>query len=364
MRKRIFLALFFLTCTVAIVHAQVSECPDAVETSLKSVAELCNPLSRNAACYGSKTVDSVTFDSPRPADFFTNPGDRSELLKLREIHPQPLSATDNSFGIALLNVQANVPNTLPGQAVIFMLMGDAKLTNEVAADSQQESAFQSFYFLPGPGKKDCYEAEPTLTIQTPGNITVNMMFNGVDTEFSPGTLLTITPSVCTIHRGNIIQRVGTDKASLLANQTVDIHIDSDGKINVDDLRDISQNEYQQGLRIQTTLNKVAVANGWSEQLITPPRAYGEEPGSTTAAATDVPVATPVPEATVAPATTSEPGDQSTCAAQYTVLRGDTLRKIADQFKTTVKAIVDANKISNQNLIVPGQILCIPGPASG
>lgn len=358
MLKRIFLTVFSLLCTVAIVHAQATECPAAVETALKSVADVCTPMSRNAACYGAKTVDSVTFDSPRPANFFTNPGDRSDLLKLREIHPQPLNPTDNSFGVALLNVQANVPNTLPGQAVVFMLLGDAKLTNEVPADSKQQTAFQSFYFLPGPGKKDCYESEPTLTIQTPGNITVNFMFNGVDTEFSPGTLLTITPSVCTIHRGNIIQRVGKDQAALLANQTVDIKIESDGKVVVNALRDISQNEYQRGLQLQTTLNKIAVANGWGEQLITPPRAYGAEPGSTTATVTDVPAATAVPAATVAPT------GQSTCIAQHTVLRGETLRKIAQQYHVTIQAIVDANKITNPNLIVPGQILCIPGSVSG
>lgn len=352
MRKRIFLALFFLTCTVAIVHAQVADCPAVVQTALKSVADLCSPLNRNAACYGAKMVNSVTFDNPRPADFFAIPGDRSELLKLREIQPQPLDLSNNSFGIALLNVQANVPNTLPGQGVLFMLMGDAKLTNEVPADSKQDTAFQSFYFLPGLGREGCYEAEPTLTIQTPGNISVNMMFNGVDTEFSPGTLLTITPKVCTIHRGNIIQRVGTDKASLLANQTVDIHIGSDGKIVVDSLRDISQQEYQRGLRLQATLNKVAVDNGWSEQLITPPRAYGQEPVDSTTLTTPVPAATAVS------------GDATTCATQHTVARGDTLKKIAERYKTTIQAIVDANKITNPNLILPGQILCIPAPASG
>ena len=348
MLKRIFLVFFCLTCTVAIVHAQVSDCPDTVGSALKSVTTVCDSMNRNQACYGSKMVDSVTFDNPRPANFFMAPGDHSDLLKLREIHPQPLDTTTNSFGVALLNVQANVPNTLPGQAVIFMLMGDAKLTNEVPADSKQQTAFQSFYFLPGPGKKGCYEAEPTLTIQTPGNITVNMMFNGVDTEFSPGTLLTITPSVCTIHRGNIIQRVGTDKASLLSNQTVDIKIDSDGKVVVNDLRDISQNEYQRGLQIQTTLNQIAVANGWGEQLITPPRAYGEEPSSTSTIATAV------------PAPTTVPANQSTCVAQHTVVRGETLRKIAEQYHTTIQAIVAANKITNPNLIVLGQVLCIPG----
>src|ERR1051325_10808324 len=93
MFKRIFLFVFCMTCIVAIVHAQVADCSSTVETALTSVADLCNPLSRNGACYGSKTVDSVTFDNPRPADFFTNPGDRSELLQLREIHPHRLSAT-------------------------------------------------------------------------------------------------------------------------------------------------------------------------------------------------------------------------------------------------------------------------------
>src|SRR3982751_6185947 len=107
MLKRIFLTVFCLLCTVALVHAQATECPEAVETALKSVSDLCTSLDRNAACYGAKTVDSVTFDNPRPVNFFMNPGDHSELIKLREIHPQPLNATDNSLGVALLNIQAN-----------------------------------------------------------------------------------------------------------------------------------------------------------------------------------------------------------------------------------------------------------------
>ncbi len=358
MRKRIFLALFLFVCTVAVVHAQTDDCPEVVETALKSAADICNPLSRNAACYASKTVDSVTFDNPRPADFFTAPGDRTELLKLREIHPQPLNPADNSFGVALLNIQANVPNTLPGQGVIFMLTGDAKLTNEVPEGSGQ-NAFQSFYFLPGLGKRGCYEAEPTLTIQTPGNITVNMLFNGVDTDFSPGTLLTITPTTCTVHRGNIIQRVGDDTAVVVANQTADIHIDSNGAVVVDNLRGISELEYQRGLQLQATVNQVAVANGWSEQIVTPPRAYADEPGL--AVTTAPTAATLAPDATLVPATPTANG--AACEVTHTVMRGETLRKIADRYKVTIQAIVDANQIRNPNLIVTGQLLCIPAAAS-
>lgn len=45
---------------------------------------------------------------------------------------------------------------------------------------------------------------------------------------------------------------------------------------------------------------------------------------------------------------------------YTVVRGDTLGRIARRFGTTVNAIVAANGITNPNIIYPGQQLTIPG----
>ena len=47
---------------------------------------------------------------------------------------------------------------------------------------------------------------------------------------------------------------------------------------------------------------------------------------------------------------------------YTVVRGDTLYKIASKFKTTTSKLYDANKDvigPNRNLILPGQVLTIP-----
>lgn len=45
---------------------------------------------------------------------------------------------------------------------------------------------------------------------------------------------------------------------------------------------------------------------------------------------------------------------------YTVVAGDTLTKIANQFGTTIDAIANANGIKNKNLIITGQKLTIPG----
>jgi LysM repeat protein len=46
---------------------------------------------------------------------------------------------------------------------------------------------------------------------------------------------------------------------------------------------------------------------------------------------------------------------------YTVVRGDTLYKIALKYNTTVAALVERNKIPNPNLIYVGQQLCIVDP---
>ncbi|NLM65515.1 MAG: LysM peptidoglycan-binding domain-containing protein, partial [Firmicutes bacterium] len=50
--------------------------------------------------------------------------------------------------------------------------------------------------------------------------------------------------------------------------------------------------------------------------------------------------------------------------RYTVQPGDTLFLIAQRFGTTVAAIVDANNISDANLIYPGQELIIPVSGAG
>ena len=45
--------------------------------------------------------------------------------------------------------------------------------------------------------------------------------------------------------------------------------------------------------------------------------------------------------------------------QYTVVKGDTLGKIAKRYGTTVQVLVDLNHIKNRNLIRVGQVLLIP-----
>jgi LysM repeat protein len=88
-------------------------------------------------------------------------------------------------------------------------------------------------------------------------------------------------------------------------------------------------------------------------ILTAQEATSEATAETTASVTPT---TPVPSATtpVPSATTPAPGSQT-----YVVKAGDTLFRIATNFKVSVQALAAANAISNPNRILAGQTLVIP-----
>ncbi len=124
-----------------VLHAQESgSCPPFVETVLRSLDDSCGGLARDTACYGSSRVDSV-FWEPRDDLVFHAPADRVPLVDLQRISTSPLDVRQELWGVAVMHLQANLPDTLPGQAVLFLLTGDATVTNAVTPE--QAAAVQS-----------------------------------------------------------------------------------------------------------------------------------------------------------------------------------------------------------------------------
>jgi LysM domain len=133
MRMRYLIFIFMLLITVQIVQAQSDEgaCPEFVQQAITEIGDSCNGLDRNSVCYGFNRVDA-TFVEDTLAGSFSQPSDRAGLVELEKITTAPLDALLNQWGIAVMNVQANVPSSLPGQAVTFMLLGDTEVENAVA----------------------------------------------------------------------------------------------------------------------------------------------------------------------------------------------------------------------------------------
>lgn len=131
-RRTVFVFLW-LMMSVGVVFAQV-DCPVLVERALQSVNDNCNDMDRNTACYAYNQV-YATFLQDVDDGFFSNPSDRTDLTLVDTIQTVPFDENSERWGIALMSVQANVPNTLPGQAVVFMLMGDVQIENQVAPEN-------------------------------------------------------------------------------------------------------------------------------------------------------------------------------------------------------------------------------------
>jgi hypothetical protein len=125
------------TSLVVMAQNDTAMCPALVEKALAEITDNCGGMQRNTACYGFNRVDA-TFVSETPDNFFSQPADRAELITLDTIQNAPLNVELNRWGITLMTVQANIPNTLPGQAVVFMLIGDVEVKNAVPADSAFE----------------------------------------------------------------------------------------------------------------------------------------------------------------------------------------------------------------------------------
>ncbi|MBZ0277934.1 MAG: SH3 domain-containing protein [Anaerolineae bacterium] len=132
--RKITWVLLVLLFSVAVVTAQDNTCPAFVNQALASLDTNCGGLGRNQACYSYDRVEAA-FLNPVPEDFFSKPADVTGVADLQTIRTTPLDTTNNTWGLAVMNLQANLPNTLPGQNVTFVLMGDVDVENAVAPDA-------------------------------------------------------------------------------------------------------------------------------------------------------------------------------------------------------------------------------------
>ncbi len=123
----------------AVLMAQDDDaaCPALVETALAAIDEACTGLARDTACYGHTRVDASFWDETGDLAF-DQPSDQVPLAGLRTITTHPLDLDSETWGLAALHVQADVPDTLPGQAVTFLLMGDTILENAVEPSAEVE----------------------------------------------------------------------------------------------------------------------------------------------------------------------------------------------------------------------------------
>lgn len=112
-----------------------ANCPQIVQTALQSVENACQGMGRNETCYGHNRVDAV-FWQARDDLVFSAPADRVPLIDVRQIATARMDLDAGQWGVAALQLHGpDLPRTLPGQAVMFLLMGESLLENDVSPDT-------------------------------------------------------------------------------------------------------------------------------------------------------------------------------------------------------------------------------------
>ncbi|MCB9450135.1 MAG: hypothetical protein H6672_01780 [Anaerolineaceae bacterium] len=161
---------FSLLSVAAIIVAQDSTCPVMVSDALAAVDSLCIGTGRNQVCYGSATLTTETQGGVTHLRL-NAPGDLVDAANIQSLQLTGVDEAAIEWGMALMKLQINLPETPPDQNVTFLLFGDVSLTSATSATNEGYTPMQAFYFRSGMGDSPCAEApESGILIQAPEGV--------------------------------------------------------------------------------------------------------------------------------------------------------------------------------------------------
>ncbi len=132
--KRIIGLLIAMSTSIGLVAAQANSCPQIVTQALEQVNNMCSGIARNEVCYGNDLVSAQDFEQ-QALEAFDQVGDNTDIRTIATLSTTAFDADSNTWGIAIMTLQADLPDTLAGQNVTFVILGDTELTNEIRPDA-------------------------------------------------------------------------------------------------------------------------------------------------------------------------------------------------------------------------------------
>ncbi len=298
--------------------------PDAMCAALVGEAEArvnaqCDSLGRNQACYGNQTV-TVDFQ-PGSKLVFNQSGDTVDLLEVQRVSTAPLDLANSDWGIAVLKAQADLPQSLPGQNVTFILFGDTTVDNPTPD-------LHSVIVSTRIGGFDCSNApDSAVLIQSPTGQQVTMNLNGADVTL--GSTAYVTAEQNNYLTFGIIEGQGTIGAFgttriVLPGMQVRVPLGTEDGLQVTGIP-FEPEPYNQHVIDRAPL--VLLDRPVEAEAVT----------STPAACTP----------------------RADWTFRYTVRVGDTLSGIAQRAGVTTSVLADGNCIVDVNHILAGQVLRVP-----
>jgi hypothetical protein len=156
--------------TATAIAAENASCQVLIEKAIQASGQYCDQIGPNKACYGNTTIkaDLVSQATER----FSERGDVVDINQLQRLSAAPLNLINNEWGIAIFNVMANLPRSLPGQTVKIVVFGNTRL-------DKNSPNLESFYFSSELGKIVCKKVPfDGIMISMPGGAGISFTVNG------------------------------------------------------------------------------------------------------------------------------------------------------------------------------------------
>jgi hypothetical protein len=162
------------------ISAAKASCQEVVTRALDAAQNSCGSLSNDSACYASNKVTAESRGGPLKFDAV---GDRVPLQSISRLVTSPLDAAQGLWGVSVLRMRANLPDTMPGQNVTVLVYGDTSIEN-VSGD------MQAFYFTSGLGQTNCQEApRDGIVVHSPQHAKATFTVNGVQITMASTVVL-------------------------------------------------------------------------------------------------------------------------------------------------------------------------------
>lgn len=162
---------------------------DTVLTRAVTLTEAeCTRTGRNEACYGYTQVHAdFQPDVDARSISFDRSGDILPVRQLASLRTEALDLLNGTWGMAVMKLQATLPDTNPGQNVTFILFGDSVLENDI-------SRTNAFYLSTALGELSCRQIpENSLMVRAPGHLSVSFSINEVQIRLASAAVLRAQP---------------------------------------------------------------------------------------------------------------------------------------------------------------------------
>jgi LysM repeat protein len=306
-------------------------CDQLVTNALSKANTICASTGRNQACYGNSLVQAEM--QPDATTTFNLVGDITDLFSIRRLTTTPINLNSQTWGVVILKAQANLPDTLPGQNVTFLLYGDATLDNITPQ-------MKAVVLKTGIASTTCANApDSALLLQSPQGAQAALTINGASVTLGSTAYITAQQNsemeIGTIEGSAVVSAFNTTR---IVQPGAKIGMSLAGSDGLQVAGPPSEPE-----PFDTQLVASAPLTLLERQVQPPPPI--------------APVATEEvqPVQTVAPACVPR-GDWN---FTYVVRAGDTLSSIAQSVGLTLSTLQQGNCIGDPNQIQIGQILRVP-----